>query len=114
MGYNATMSSISVQEIETNPADFVRRIEGGETLLVVRDKQPLAEVKPLAHRNGQPRPYGLCAGQFAVSNDFSEPLPAPAVPTRISVRAPNWINSSATIAVEGAPIIVVCTLTRAP
>jgi hypothetical protein len=49
------MSSITVEDIE-------------------RDR-PLAEVRPLAPTSGQPRPYGLCAGQFSVPEDFNEPLP---------------------------------------
>jgi antitoxin (DNA-binding transcriptional repressor) of toxin-antitoxin stability system len=70
------MSSISVQEIQSNPSGFLRRIEAGESLLVVRGQEPVAEIRSLCvSPNGQ-RPFGLCAGQFSVPPDFDDPLPA--------------------------------------
>ena len=69
------MSTISVQEIQHDPLAFLRRVEGGEALLVVRDDRPVAEVLPVpAPLPSQPRPYGLCAGEFTVPLDFDEPL----------------------------------------
>jgi antitoxin (DNA-binding transcriptional repressor) of toxin-antitoxin stability system len=70
------MSSISVQEIQSDPDAFLRRIEAGESLLVVRDQQPVAEVKPVASRSSEPRPFGLAAGQFVVPPEFDERLSA--------------------------------------
>jgi antitoxin (DNA-binding transcriptional repressor) of toxin-antitoxin stability system len=70
-----SMTSISVQEIQSDPDGFLRRIEAGESLLVVRGQQPVAEVKPVSPRPGGQRPFGLCAGQFAVPADFDDPLP---------------------------------------
>jgi antitoxin (DNA-binding transcriptional repressor) of toxin-antitoxin stability system len=69
------MSTISVQEIQRDPLAFLRRVEAGEALLVVRDERPLAEVRPIPTPNAEPRPYGLCAGQFTVPSDFDRPLP---------------------------------------
>jgi antitoxin (DNA-binding transcriptional repressor) of toxin-antitoxin stability system len=69
------MSSISVQEIQSDPVGFLRRVEAGETFLVVRGDRALAEVKPLSALPLQPRPYGLCAGHFTVPEDFDQPLP---------------------------------------
>jgi antitoxin (DNA-binding transcriptional repressor) of toxin-antitoxin stability system len=69
------MSTITVQDIQRDPLAFVRRVEAGETLLVVRDDRALAEVRPLPIIAAQPRPYGLCAGQFTVPEDFDHPLP---------------------------------------
>lgn len=69
------MAAISVQEIERDPRGFLRRLEAGESLVVVRDELPLAEVRPLPVRGSTLRPYGLCAGQFTVPADFDEPLP---------------------------------------
>lgn len=70
------MSSISVQEIQSDPDAFLRRIEAGEELLVVRDQQPVAEVKPIPRESNGPRPFGLAAGQFVIPPEFDEPLPA--------------------------------------
>jgi len=73
--YNAHMSTISVQEIHRDPVAFLRRVEAGESLLVIRGERPVAEVKPILGPESTPRPYGLSAGQFTVPADFDEPLP---------------------------------------
>jgi antitoxin (DNA-binding transcriptional repressor) of toxin-antitoxin stability system len=69
------MSTISVQDIQRDLLTFLRRVEAGESFLVVRDDHPLAEVRPVATPANQPRPFGLCAGQFTVPADFDRPLP---------------------------------------
>lgn len=69
------MDTISVQDIQRDPLAFLRRVEAGEALLVVRGEHPLAEVKPIPAPGGGPRPYGLCAGSFTVPADFDQPLP---------------------------------------
>jgi antitoxin (DNA-binding transcriptional repressor) of toxin-antitoxin stability system len=73
--YNNRMSNISVQDIERDPLAFLRRVEAGESFLVVRGERPLAEVRPLPAPATQPRPFGLCAGRFTVPADFDQPLP---------------------------------------
>ena len=69
------MSTISVQDIQRDPLAFLRRIEAGEAFVVVRGERPLAEVRPVAAPAMQPRPFGLCAGQFTVPRDFDHALP---------------------------------------
>jgi len=69
------MTTISVQDIQRDPSALLRRVEAGEPFLIVRDDQPVAEVKPLPPPGRQPRPFGLCAGQFTVRADFDQPLP---------------------------------------
>ena len=65
------MSTISVQDIQRDPLAFLRRVEGGETLVVLRDQRPVAEIKPIKAPTGSRRPYGLCAGEFTVPADFN-------------------------------------------
>jgi antitoxin (DNA-binding transcriptional repressor) of toxin-antitoxin stability system len=69
------MSTISVQDIQRDLLTFLQRVEAGESFLVVRGEQPLAEVRPVPAPATQPRPFGLCAGQFTVPVDFDRPLP---------------------------------------
>jgi antitoxin (DNA-binding transcriptional repressor) of toxin-antitoxin stability system len=69
------MSTISVVEIEQDPAGWLRRVEAGETLVVVRDGKPVAEIKPSEPPAREPRVFGSCAGQFTVPDDFDDPLP---------------------------------------
>ncbi len=71
------MVSVSIEEIRRDPLGYLRRVEAGETLLVVRGDRPMAEIKPVG---GGPeekplRPAGLAEGEFTVPDDFDEPLP---------------------------------------
>jgi antitoxin (DNA-binding transcriptional repressor) of toxin-antitoxin stability system len=69
------MSTITVQDIQRDPLTFLQRVEAGETFLVTRDDRPVAEVKPVPPPPASPRPYGLCAGEFTLPDDFNAPLP---------------------------------------
>ncbi len=69
------MSTISVQEIQRDPNGFLGRVEAGEAFVIVRGELPLAEVRPVVTAIAQPRPFGLCAGQFTVPDGFDQPLP---------------------------------------
>ncbi len=69
------MNTISLQDIQCDLHAFLRRVEAGETFLVVRGEHPLAEVRPVPPAATQPPPFSLCAGQFAVPPDFDRPLP---------------------------------------
>lgn len=69
------MSTISVLEIQQDPSAFLRRVEAGEELLVVRGEQAVAEVRPISPVSAGLRPYALCGGQFVLPADFDEPLP---------------------------------------
>ncbi|HVC98359.1 MAG TPA: hypothetical protein VND64_32130 [Pirellulales bacterium] len=69
------MATISIQDIQRDPMGCLGRVEAGETLLVVRGEQPIAEIKPIPAPHRQLRPFGLCAGEFTVPDDFDAPLP---------------------------------------
>lgn len=73
------MSSITVEDLEHDFCSFLRRLEAGESLLLLKGDHPLAEVRPVAATANQPRPFGLCAGLFKVPADFDEPLPEEAL-----------------------------------
>lgn len=70
------MNQITVDEIKKDLPVFLRRIEAGETLLLLKAGKPVAEVKPISSiSTGSLRPFGLCAGEFIVPDDFDDPLP---------------------------------------
>jgi antitoxin (DNA-binding transcriptional repressor) of toxin-antitoxin stability system len=69
------MTYISIQEVESDPHSYFQRVEAGETLVVTRDQQPVAEIKPMRRQQGKIRPIGLAAGEFKVPDDFDAPLP---------------------------------------
>jgi prevent-host-death family protein len=72
---NGIMVQVSVEEIQRDLAAYLQRVEAGETVVIVRAGQPVAEMKPVAVGTKQLRPFGLCAGEFTVPEDFDAPLP---------------------------------------
>jgi antitoxin (DNA-binding transcriptional repressor) of toxin-antitoxin stability system len=72
------MVTISIDDIQRDLVGYLHRVRAGETLLVLEADQPLAEIKPFREfvvGVGEPRPFGLCAGDFVVPDDFDTPLP---------------------------------------
>ncbi len=70
------MTTFTVQEIQLDPRNFLRRLKAGEALVVVEGERVLAQVQPLAPARSALRPYGLCAGQFTVPPEFNQALPS--------------------------------------
>ncbi len=66
---------VTVDDCQKGPLGSLRRVEAGETLIVVRADRPFAEIKPVGSGAGAERPAGLCAGEFVVPDDFDDPLP---------------------------------------
>ena len=69
------MVQVSVEEIQQEFSAYLKRVEAGETLVIMRAGQPVAEVKPVVAHTNTLRPCGLCAGEFVVPDDFDAPLP---------------------------------------
>jgi len=69
------MRTISLQELQLDPDALLDRVEAGEHVLVIRDGRPVAEMRPVPVTKAGPRPFGLCAGEFTVPDDFDAPLP---------------------------------------
>jgi antitoxin (DNA-binding transcriptional repressor) of toxin-antitoxin stability system len=69
------MTVVTLEEIQDDLGRFLERVQAGETLMVVRADEPLAEIRPVASGQSKPRPFGLCAGEFTVPDDFDAPLP---------------------------------------
>ncbi len=68
------MLNVTVDEIQRDPLKYLRQVEAGETLVIIRSERPIAELRPIANSK-QLRPLGLCAGEFTVPDDFDAPLP---------------------------------------
>ena len=70
------MLQISVEEMQKELPFYLRRVEAGETVVIIREGKPIAELTPMqSTQPQQKRPYGLAAGLFTVPDDFDEPLP---------------------------------------
>lgn len=66
--------NVTVDDLQRDPLQYLRRVEAGETIVIVRQDKAIAELKPIT-TNNQLRPFGLCAGEFTVPDDFDDPLP---------------------------------------
>lgn len=66
------MTMVRIEDILRDPTSYLRKVEAGETLIVTRDEQPVAEIKPPTRLL---RPHGLCEGEFSVPDAFDDPLP---------------------------------------
>ena len=55
------MVTISIDDMQRDLVGYLHRVKAGETLLVLEASLP--------------RPFGLCAGEFVVPDDFDAPLP---------------------------------------
>lgn len=69
------METIAIEDIQRDPDGVLHRIKAGETLLIVQNNEPVAELKPVESPGKELRPFGLCAGAFSVPEDFDAPLP---------------------------------------
>ena len=69
------MVAIPLSEIQRDFPAYLRRVEAGESLLITDHNRPVAELKPVETAPNGRRPFGLCAGEFRVPNDFDDPLP---------------------------------------
>ena len=69
------MIQVNADEIKRDFRAYLQRVEAGETLIIVEAGKPVAEIKPIDSDSISLRPFGLCAGQFTVPDDFDEPLP---------------------------------------
>ena len=54
------VNEISIDEIEHNLLKFLKRVEAGETLVIMKADKPLAEVKPVSKTSAKIRPFRLC------------------------------------------------------
>ncbi|AFY35067.1 type II toxin-antitoxin system Phd/YefM family antitoxin [Calothrix sp. PCC 7507] len=69
------MQIVTVDEIQRDPLKYLNQVEAGESFVIVQANKPIAELKPVKTTNKQQRPFGLCAGEFTVPDDFDAPLP---------------------------------------
>jgi len=68
------MVYVSVDDIQSDLQTYLQRVEAGETLVIIQNDLPVAEIKPVAGVAGDACPFGLCAGEFTVPDGFDKPL----------------------------------------
>jgi prevent-host-death family protein len=70
------MIKLNINQAKTHLSAYVARVERGETIVLCRRNQPVAELRPLRQRRARKRPIGLAAGEFKIPKSFFESLPA--------------------------------------
>jgi antitoxin (DNA-binding transcriptional repressor) of toxin-antitoxin stability system len=63
-------------QIQADPAHYIEQVVRGETIVVTRDNEPIAELRPIVPSIKKPRQIGPANETFEVPAAFSEPLPA--------------------------------------
>lgn len=66
---------LNVHDAKTHLSKYLARVEQGETIVLCRRNQPVAELRPIRKKRTTPRPIGLERGRFTVGPAFDEPLP---------------------------------------
>ena len=69
------MKKINIHEANTHLSHYLEEVEHGETVVVCRRNQPVAEIRPLAAHRHKPRSIGLAKGKFTLPASFFEDLP---------------------------------------
>ena len=69
------MTQVTLDEIKRDLPVYLQRVEAGETIVITQAGKPMAEIKPIALGSEKQRPFGLCAGEFTVPDDFGAPSP---------------------------------------
>jgi antitoxin (DNA-binding transcriptional repressor) of toxin-antitoxin stability system len=70
------MLNITIDELQRDPLKYLRQVEAGVTFVIFQLDKPIAKLRPVVSSSSkQLRPFGLCAGDFTVPDDFDAPLP---------------------------------------
>jgi prevent-host-death family protein len=68
------MIEVGVHEAKTTLSRLLRRVAGGEEVVITRGGQPVARLVPIQGRRR--RPLGRDAGRMHIAPDFDAPLAA--------------------------------------
>jgi antitoxin (DNA-binding transcriptional repressor) of toxin-antitoxin stability system len=69
------MIRLNVHEAKTHLSKYLDKLEKGETILLCRRNEPIAEIRSITPKRKKPRPIGLDAGKIKLGSEFFEPLP---------------------------------------
>jgi prevent-host-death family protein len=69
------MIRLNVHEAKTHLSRYLERVEKGETIILCRHNNPIAEIRPIEQSVTSQRVFGMDKGIFEVGPEFFEPLP---------------------------------------
>jgi prevent-host-death family protein len=68
------MKTVNVHEAKTHLSKLLKRVEGGEEIVIANAGKPVAKLIRVSAA-GQKRVFGSEANRFEVPEDFNDPLP---------------------------------------
>lgn len=68
------MTTVTTHEAKTHLSRLLRRVAGGEEIVILRGDVPVARLVPLEGRQAA-REMGFAAGEIEIADDFDAPLP---------------------------------------
>jgi antitoxin (DNA-binding transcriptional repressor) of toxin-antitoxin stability system len=68
------MITVNVHEAKAKLSEFLAQVEAGETVIICRRNEPIAELKALPQAPKKPRPMGSARGEFTIHPSFFEPM----------------------------------------
>jgi len=65
---------VNIHEAKTHLSRLLERVAGGEEVVIAKAGKPVAKLVPI--KSSRPKfKFGSAKGEFAVPDDFNEPLP---------------------------------------
>jgi len=69
------MIRLNIHDAKTHLSRYLAKLKKGETIILCKRNEPIAEIRPLPTPLPRKRRVGLAKGQFVVPPQFFEPLP---------------------------------------
>ena len=69
------MIKLNIHEAKTHLSRYLEKLKKGETILLCKRNEPIAEIRPLPAHPSHKRPIGLAKGQLTIPKEFFDPLP---------------------------------------
>ncbi len=70
------MIKINIHEAKTHLSRYLDKLSKGETIILCKRNNPIAEIRPIPPERKSKRRIGLAKGKFEVPREFFDPLPS--------------------------------------
>jgi antitoxin (DNA-binding transcriptional repressor) of toxin-antitoxin stability system len=70
------MIRLNIHEAKTHLSRYLARLREGDSIVLCKRNEPIAEIRALPKPRKKPRPIGLAKGKIKIPPSFFEPLPA--------------------------------------
>jgi antitoxin (DNA-binding transcriptional repressor) of toxin-antitoxin stability system len=70
------MIKINIYEAKVNLSKYLKKLKEGESILLCKRNEPVAEIRRIEKSRIKRRPVGLAKGEFEVPASFFDPLPS--------------------------------------